>query len=217
MAALVLLTTLAACGGKKQSAEEETTGWEYIGDSQATDSTIYGICTDGTTMNMLQMLTDSGDTLTLSLTTAQEYNRVLGGIAVGDRMAVLANAQRTEATLVINQSTLMGEWVMPNPMDGSSEMGIYIKDGGIAESINMGTLVYQSWRLQNGTLEIVSTRDDGANYEEVSRYKILYLTSDSLSLRDDEGVTEYRRPIPDENYDDVDVDLDEGSFNDFVM
>ncbi len=214
---LMSMLMLTSCGGKKGSSQEETTGWEYIGDSQANDSTIYGICTDGTTMNILQMLTDSGDTLTLSVIKAKENNQLFGGMGVGDRMAVLANVQKTEATMVVNQSTLMGEWVMPNPMDGSSEMGIYIKDGGVAESINMSSLVYQSWRLHNGMLEIVSTRDDGANYEETNNYTILYLTKDSLAIRDEEGSFEYRRPMPEENYDDVDVELDEGSFDDFVM
>jgi hypothetical protein len=92
-----------------------------------TDQTLYGLCTDGSAMNTLQLLTDNGDTISLSLTAALEAGQVFGGYQVGDRMAVLTNPAKTEATLVINESTLLGDWVMPNPIDGSSEVGIRLK------------------------------------------------------------------------------------------
>ena len=145
---LILLTT--ACGGGKGNQHVE---WEDLLGETVRDSTIYGICMEGTTMNTLQLLTDNGDTLTTSLLTVLEQGAVFGGLSVGDRMAILVNKDSTEAVMVLNQTTLMGEWVMPNPVDGSSEMGIYIKDGGVAESIDMGTIVYESWRMYNGMLE----------------------------------------------------------------
>ena len=110
-AAVMLLSGSCGGGGNQQQAEaqEDTTKTEY---TIPTDQTIYGICTDGTAMNTLEMITDSGDTLALSLTNAQERGKVLGGLQVADRVAVIANKAKTEATLVINLNTLMGDWVM---------------------------------------------------------------------------------------------------------
>jgi hypothetical protein len=222
MLSMALLLMAGACSEKKKSAEAETTqdepvGWEEAGQYFYRDSTIYGICADGSSMNTLQLITDMGDTLLLGLVHARETNRVFGGYQVGDRMAVLVNKDTTAATMVVNQTCLLGEWVTPNPIDGSSEMGFFIKDGGVAESINQSTIVYQSWRLNNGLLEIVSTRDDGGNLEETIDYQLLFLTSDSLAIKDSEGTYEYSRPVQEEDYSDLDITLDEGSTDDFIM
>ncbi len=210
---LALLMT--ACGGGKGKQQVE---WEDLLGESIRDSTIYGICMEGTAMNTLQLLTDNGDTLVLSLVNTKEHGGLFGGMGVGDRMAVLVNKDSTEATMVLNQTSLMGEWVMPNPMDGSSEMGIYIKDGGIAESINMGTIIYESWRMYNGMLEIRSTRDDGGNFQETVKYKLISLTNDSLIIKDSEETFEYCHPHHDDSYDNLDLELDEDEeFEDFVM
>lgn len=215
--AVTMAIGLMACTGKKNEVPQSDESWEETIGYYDRDSTIYGICTEGTTMNTLQIVADGGDTLTLNVYNAKESNKIFGGFSIGDRMAVIANSEKNEVLMAVNQSVLMGEWVMPNPMDGSSEMGIYIKDGGVAESINMGTLLYLSWRLVNGKLQIVSMRDDGANLEETNEYQLIYLSNDSLSFKDEEGTYDYTRPGKGESYDDVDVDLDDGSADDFVM
>ena len=93
-----VMFSLGSCGGGKQQQQEEvsqdTTRVEDLG---IMDRTIYGICTDGTAMNTLEMITDNGDTLTLSLTRAQESGKVLGGLQAADRVAVVANKAKTEA------------------------------------------------------------------------------------------------------------------------
>ena len=79
---------LGSCGGKQQAQVEETQETEKTDMSVFRDQTIYGVCTDGTAMNTLEMTTDNGDTLSLSLTKAQEAGKVLGGLQVADRVAV---------------------------------------------------------------------------------------------------------------------------------
>ena len=154
------------------------------------------------------------DTLTVSVTKARENGQVFGGYAVGDEMAITVNSDTTEATQVINKSTLNGNWVQPNPIDGSSETGISILKGGTAESINQSSIVYKSWRLFNGKLLIVATRDDGIDMEEVLYYTIERLTNDSLTISDSEDTFEYGRQsfTPEE---DLGIELDEGSEEDF--
>ena len=175
---------LLSCGGNKQQAQgEETPETTEKENVILRDRTIYGICTDGTAMNTLEMTTDNGDTLTLSLTKAQENGKVFGGLQVTDRVAVVADSARQNALLVINLNTLMGDWVMPDPIDGSAEIGIRIKEGGVAESIDQSVIVYRTWKIFNGELEIELMREGGGDEEELNRYEILTLSADTLAYR----------------------------------
>ena len=195
---------LGSCGGgsKPQQSmvyEEDSTDIE---DVVPRDKTIYGLCGPATAMNTLEVLTDSGDTLHLSITTAQEAGQVFGGLQSGDRLAIMANADKTVATKVINLNTLLGDWVMPDPLDGSAEVGIRIKEGGIAESIEMPNIYYRTWKIFNGNLEIQAVREGGGDEEEINLYEILILGGDTLAyktigrLRDEEETFEYNRWKP---------------------
>ena len=173
-----------SCGGSKQQAQtEETEDTTKVENVILRDQTIYGVCTEGTAMNTLEMTTDNGDTLMLSLTNAQENGKVFGGLQVADRVAVVADKTKKEAKLVINLNTLMGDWVMPDPIDGSAEIGIRIKEGGVAESIDQSVIVYRTWKIFNGDLEIELMREGGGDEEESNRYEILTLGPDTLAYR----------------------------------
>jgi hypothetical protein len=212
IAAMIL--AFAACGDKKVKHEFEELN---INDTSQRDSTIYGICLEGSSMHTLQMVTDNGDTLTLSTLIAEDAKQLLGGYSIGDHMAVITNKERTQATLIIHLSTLLGEWVLPNPMDGSSEMGFSIRDGGIAESINQSAIIYETWRITNGDLVLMSVRDGGGNFEESERYKLLYLTADSLAYSNAEETFEFTRPHPEEDYSNLGVELDDDAEEDMIM
>ena len=182
--AVASMTIMMSCGGKggRQQvavAEDDTSAVNVI----PTDKTLYGLCGDGTAMNTLQLLRDNGDTLVLSITNAVEAGQVFGGLKVGDRIAVLPNATNSEAVIVINQNALLGDWVMPNPIDGSSEVGIRIKEGGVAESIEQSSIIYKTWKIFNGRLEILSQRDGGGDEEELNLYELVRLGPDSLVYR----------------------------------
>lgn len=203
---------MGSCGNKSDKVPFDN------GDSAAVanaDPTIYGICGEETSMNTLQIITDMGDTLTLDVSGAQENGQVFGGMHTGDRMAVLANADRTTAEMVINQATLLGNWVMPNPIDGSDEVGISIKEGGIAESIAQSTIIYKTWRLYRGKLEIVLIREGGSEEDETNLYDIVKLGADSLVYKDADETFEYTRQKPKEEYG-TEVQLEDAQ-NEFFM
>ncbi len=194
---LCVVMIMGSCGGKTQPVPFDN------GDSAAivnSDPTIYGICGEGTAMNTLQLMTDMGDTLTLDISTAQDEGKVLGGLHAGDRMAVIPNEGKTAATMVVNLATLLGDWVMPNPLDGSDEVGISIKEGGIAESIAQGTIIYKTWRMSRGKLEIVLIREGGSEEDEIYLYDIVKLGPDSLVYEDAEETLEYSRKKPKQEY-----------------
>ncbi len=210
VAAAVLM--IGSCGNKTQQVPFDN------GDSanMTVDSTLYGICGEATSMNMLQIIVDTGDTLMLDISYARDRDKVFGGLQVGDRMAVLPNDNMTEAKIVINQTTLLGNWVMPNPLDGSDEVGISIKEGGVAESIDQGSIIYRTWRLVQGHLEIVLVRDGANDVEELNVYDITKLTADSLVYKDSEETFEYSRQKPKETYGE-DVKLEDASTEEFKM
>lgn len=182
---------LAGCNGGKKQVPFESVG--EMGGGAVADSTIYGLCGEGSAMNTLQVIADDGDTLNLSVADAKDNGKVLGGYACGDRMAVIADATKTEARLVINETTLLGDWMMPNPLDGSSYVGISIREGGIVEGIDQNSLVYKSWRIQNGRLELTAVREGGGDEEETSLFDIVKLDADSLVFANADDRFEYGR------------------------
>jgi hypothetical protein len=202
MAAMMMLS----CGGSNshQAEREEDTVDAY---DQIRDHTLYGLCGAIPSTSQLKVITDTGDTLALDITRAIENRKMLGSIRVGDRLAVMTNKNQTEATEVININLLLGDWVMPDPLDGSDEIGIRIKEGGVAESIEMTNITYRTWRIFNGKLEITSIREGGGEAEETNYFDILKLSSDTLVYKtigkpqDEEETLEYSRwrekPKPD--------------------
>ena len=206
---------MGSCGGGKgqQPAEEVVVNEQptvYVNVNR--DSMLYGICGDGSAMNTLQLITDVGDTLLLSIAEANEKGQCFGGFQGGDRIAVLLSDENT-ASMVINQSALLGDWVMPNPIDGSAEMGIRIKEGGVAESIDQPSMIYRSWRLFNGKLEFVAIREGGIEEEEINLYDLVSLGADSLVFKDAEDVYEYSRYKEVDRK--VDIILEEASEDDY--
>ena len=174
-----------SCGGNKQQqyVEEDDDNSTSMENKEAHDRTIYGICTSGTAMNTLEMITDSGDTLKLSISGANAMGKVFGGLQPSDRLAVVPDSSGRMALQVINLNTLMGDWVMPDPIDGSAEVGIRIKEGGIAESIDQSVIVYRTWKIFNGELEINLVREGGGDEQEDNRYELLILGPDTLAYR----------------------------------
>lgn len=210
----VVAIAAGSCGNKGSNTVVEKEVDTTVVVTINRDSMIYGICGDGSAMNTLQLITDAGDTLSISVAEANDNGQCFGGFQSGDRMAVMLKGKDV-ANLVINQSALLGDWVMPNPQDGSSEMGIRIKEGGIAESIDQPALSYRSWRLFNGKLEIVAVREGGGDEVETTLYQLVAIGTDSLVIRDAEDTYEYSRYK--EHHYSVDIDLEEASDDDFKI
>jgi len=81
MAFIAAVMLLSGCGGENRQTPDsagEDSSTVYVN----AEKTVFGICGEGSAMNTLQMITDSGDTLSLSITDAKENGKVLGGYAV---------------------------------------------------------------------------------------------------------------------------------------
>ena len=211
MMVIAAILMMGSCGNRTQQVPFDNGDSADIANA---DPTIYGISGVATTMNVLQLITDTGDTLSIDLTAAQENGQVFGGLQAGDRMAVIPNAEKTEAQMVINETTLLGNWVMLNPLDGSDEVGIRIKEGCIAEGIEQPTISFRTWRLNRGQLEIVQVEEEGSGQEETYTYDIVKLGPDSLIYKDADDTYEYARQRAKKSYGD-EIKLEDSSTEEF--
>lgn len=119
--------------------------------TEQTKKSVTGIVKDAT-MNTLMLKTDSCQVYLFS--TMDVVKEDINGILLGDKVQVVYTGELTETAdpqsvtvakiVEIEQDPILGCWTQPVPgMEGVQ--GIKIMEGGVAESINMSTLVYKSW------------------------------------------------------------------------
>ena len=215
LAATALVLTLAACNLK----EAPKVGYEAPKELEAeVDSTIYGFCGRASTASVLQLVSmANNDTLMLNVEEARRNGKVLGGYTPGDQVYVVTNQDKTEALLTINEKMLTKEWVEPSAYDGTTPVGVNLKPGGDAESIEQTDVVYVKWSIMNGLLQLVETRDDGTGVQTIQSYTIRRLTEDSLYIFNNEesfefGVLSKYADQTSEGYYDDEEDNDEEDF-----
>ncbi len=178
IAICLAITFVASCDKKKQTAGNDVP--KLVEAEVEADSTVYGTCGEGSTMNVLQLITDKGDTLEFTLQGNDTVTTVLGGMLAGDRMAVVAgNAPEGDnmkfAQTAINLTSLMGKWQ-------SIDRTFSIEDGGVVNCDNQEPKPYVDWKISNGKLVLTS-----------DTFSIYALGPDSLLLENANGIYAYKR------------------------
>ena len=178
LAALLAMMVGWGCTGQKtqqQPTESDTMAVEV----STPDSTVYGVCGEGTSMHALELVTDEGDTLTYLVDADAEQETVKGGLFAGDRMAVVGYKGAEGdmvATCAVNLTTLMGKWT-------SIDKNFEIQEGGLVESsIKAETRPWTSWKIHNGQLLL-----------NADTFAIERLGADSLCLENGEGIFVFKR------------------------
>lgn len=178
LAALLAMLIGWGCTGQKtqqQSTESDT----MVVEVSTPDSTVYGVCGEGTSMHVLELVTDEGDTLTYLVDADTELETVKGGLFAGDRMAVVGYKGAEGdmvATCAVNLTTLMGKWT-------SIDKNFEIQEGGLVESsIKAETRPWTSWKIHNGQLLL-----------NADTFAIERLGADSLCLENGEGIFVFKR------------------------
>lgn len=142
------------------------------------DTTVYGVCGDGTAMHSLELITNQGDTLLMGMGD-DSIPCVRGGLSVGDRLAVIIKKGNEEewdrASLVINLTTLLGKWAA---LDKTFEL----QEGGVVVSTVVEPHPLTEWKIFNGHLVLSSDTFD-----------IYELGADSLYLENKNGIFAYKR------------------------
>lgn len=179
MGLLFLVLMLAACDAKKKPQVGDTD--EVV---EVNDTTVYGVCGEGTSMHSLEIITDAGDTLVYTLlsqdaeTEVETPSDVQGGLMAGDKMAVTGHKTADElvADRVINVTSLLGHWT-------SIDKNFTIEEGGTVHSaVKAETNPWTSWKILNGSLLL--NRDT---------FCIEGLSADSLYLENQNGIFTFKR------------------------
>lgn len=106
--ALLLAALACGCGGKKEQAPQKETAADSVAPG---DSSVHGVCGDGTSMHSLQLL-HGGDTLIFALGDGDKASDVQGGLTAGDSMAVAVGrgGDVKPVDKVVNVTSLLGRW-----------------------------------------------------------------------------------------------------------
>ncbi|MCD8281656.1 MAG: lipocalin family protein [Prevotella sp.] len=173
---IALLIPFFACTNGN-NGQSETAG----GDGQDNDSTLYGICGEATGMHSLQLITNTSDTLIISIIDGEEDDStiVAGGLMAGDRMAVTARKDGSQGLVgqrITNITTLLGRW---KSIDRDFEIA---EDGVVVSNVKGETNAWTDWRILNGHL--ILTRDT---------FDIIALSADSLDIENERGIYSFAR------------------------
>ena len=173
IAAVALFAT--SCSDKKGKTGDDTPATDSI--AQVTDTTVYGVCGESTTMSYLELKTSEGESVRYLLDTDSLYSPVRGGLLSGDRIAVTGhnNGEEMVADRVINLTTLLGIW-------SSIDKNFEIKEGGLVNSTVSESNKYTKWEIINGNLVLAP-----------DTFSIYALGPDSLLLENAEGIYAFAR------------------------
>ena len=177
---ILLFSFFAVFSCKEKAKNLSLTETDSIDNGLEADSTLYGICGEGTGMHNLQLITDSGDSIDCILMDDYEQANMglRGGLLVGDRMAVIGRNVDGEfqATEVLNLTTLLGRW---NSIDKDFE----IEEGGAIQTYqHVEKNDWKVWKIFNGKLLL--GRDS---------FQVNTLGPDSLVLENKDGIFVYKR------------------------
>jgi len=89
---------------------------------------------------------------------------------------------------------LTGSWVQPNPINEKEVQGFELKKDGSAESINMATLVFKKWWVENGKLTLVAESiGNGSSSIDTTIYEIIKNTDKELELKQGDYIEKYTK------------------------
>ena len=178
--AALLLAALVGLGGCRNKSAQKPAAPASDTVSVAHNSTVFGVCGLASAMNTLQVIAAGGDTLNLSVYDANERRQVFGGYALGDRMAVLVNDKKTEATLVVNITTMAGRWVYDAGADSVGTVS-FLEDGNV-DGFSFNNEQFDKWNIVDGKLVLSSKHASAARRSVAGPFEFVRLDSDSLVL-----------------------------------
>jgi hypothetical protein len=150
-----------------------------IDEAVEVDSTVYGVCGEGTAMHTLELVTDGGDTLYYTYQ-VEEDATILGGLMVGDRIAVMGTEsdQGLVGKKFINLTTLLGKWTS---LDKNFEI---VEGGMVSSNVEAESNPWVSWKILNGHLLL-----------NTDTFDIVELGADSLYIENKSGIYVYKRAL----------------------
>lgn len=149
----------------------------------------HGIIGEGSSMNVIEFISDDGDTLYIT----KNAQTVMGGVVSGNELDVIYNVTGEDifASVAVNLTSLQHMWTQRG-MDGH-EQSLELDAEGRAATYGM-TVEYDAWEVKDGRLLLHSPKRVGDESPAiVDTFEILQLTTDSLVLMNGDLMTEFSR------------------------
>ena len=89
---------------------------------------------------------------------------------------------------------MYGTWLQPNPINEKEVQGFKLNKDGSAESINMATLIYRNWWINDQHLYLV--RESKGNKQTITDtivFPVLHVTDQELILKDRDRTVNYKK------------------------
>ncbi|MCM1311657.1 MAG: hypothetical protein NC206_04585 [Bacteroides sp.] len=188
MPLVIIIAAWMGCTGEQKKAEEKVAIQPIMELPDIMEAT--GTVGDGTSMNVLELVDEDGDTLLLNM----PISSITGGAESGDDLNVIytvsAEGDMT-ASVAINLTALQHLWTQPNGKGGSQSLEITAD--GKAATYDM-SIEYDSWKLEDGLLLLHSPKKVGEESGEiVDTFQIMKLTNKELVLMSHEMESVFRR------------------------
>lgn len=118
-------------------------------------------------------------------------------LSCGNRSSAPAKkgAVNEEKSISTNtEALLVGDWVEPNPIEEGNVQGIKLLEDGKAKSINMATLIYSKWWINDGQLVLVAqSLGNRVVGTDSMAFDIVKIDRDSLILRKKNFIVRYKK------------------------
>jgi len=192
MAFLLLLSACTGGKGIQNDAENDSnsiTNSLAVQPSLSPEREVNGTVGDGTSMNVLELVTDSLDTLYIETTDIV----VSGGLICGNRVNVVyhKDPEGLTASSATNTSALEHLWTRRTAI--GQTQSLEINANGHASTYDMPA-AYTAWWLQGGRLILSSPARFHAEQKAHSdTFDIMLLNADSLVLAGNHGMLHYWR------------------------
>lgn len=153
--------------------------------------TYTGVVYDAT-MNNITLITDKGDTVNIS--TMDTNPQKVPGVLINDSVQVTCDNKEVDGVKVLTAKDLSilvhspyyfiaGTWVEPSPINDKEVQGFALKDDGTASSVNMATLQFNKWNLNNRILTLNYTSiGNKQTIEGIDTLDVVRIDADSLIL-----------------------------------
>ena len=151
---------------------------------------VRGVVGDGSSMNMLELVTPEYDTLNIEISNSL----IAGSIAAGDDIDVIYSKVDNDlvSSIAINITALQHLWTQRSSQ--GQLQSLEINPDGFAETYNMNGINYDRWSVKDGQLLLHASQKagvEGSGYTDT--FDILMLTADTLVLGASDSQTRFWR------------------------
>lgn len=183
----ILVISCNGCGEKQDEVKPESKSTL----TSSARNNITGVIGEGTTMNVLELVTLEGDTLNMEI----GNDRFFGGKIVGDTVQVtyISVENQLISSTVVNLMTLRHVWAMHDDSQGVTKY-LELDPNGRAHLFvdKRETNTYESWKLDDGFIALTAPADT-AGISKVDTIEIQTLDTDTMTIANGEKTLTFWR------------------------